>query len=155
MEPVWFHPILKKENTLKRLIRYALPVAALSPTFALAGLVCIVHKENPLESAPVDKVRNVFLGKAQSVDNSGTLLALDVEPSSAVRKTFTDKIVEKNDSELSKYWSRLVFTGKGTPPKKVGGDDAVIKMVSENKNALGCVDDSKGLGSVKVILKNN
>jgi hypothetical protein len=64
------------------------------------------------------------------------------------------KWYKKKETELKQYWSRIVFTGKGVPPKLVGNDEAVVKMVSDNKNAIGIVNLPVG-PEVKIVLELN
>jgi hypothetical protein len=59
--------------------------------------------------------------------------------------------VGKSSSQLNAYWSKLVFTGKGTPPEKLTTDQAVIDFVAANGNAIGYVDSAKVTDKVKVI----
>ncbi|MGB1303739.1 MAG: phosphate ABC transporter substrate-binding protein, partial [Pseudoalteromonas marina] len=44
-----------------------------------------------------------------------------------------------------------VFTGKGTPPEKLGSDQAVIDFVAANADAIGYVDSAKVSDNVKVV----
>jgi ABC-type phosphate transport system substrate-binding protein len=49
-------------------------------------------------------------------------------------------------------WAKLSFSGKGTPPKVLDGDDAVKKFLAANPNAIGYVEKSKVDASVKAVL---
>lgn len=132
-------------------------LCALVATASLAGvaraeIAVIVNPKTPVEHADVSDVRKVFLGKEKKIGDA-SLKPLEVDESSPARVTFLDKVVEKKGTELRQYWSRLVFTGKSTPPRNVGDDAAVKSYVSQNPDAIGIVDASSVDASVKVLLK--
>ena len=53
---------------------------------------------------------------------------------------------------MKAYWSKLVFTGKGTPPAELANEAAVLSHVAANPDAIGYVDAASVDGSVKVVL---
>ncbi len=78
-------------------------------------------------------------------------LILVNQDGTSVADEFNDKVVGKSSSQLNAYWSKLVFTGKGTPPEKLTTDQAVIDFVAANNDAIGYVDSAKVTDKVKVI----
>lgn len=78
---------------------------------------------------------------------------MDQAENSPVRAEFNDKALGKNASQLKAYWSRLIFTGKGTPPKESGNDADVVALVAQNPNMVGYIDESALNDSVKVLFK--
>jgi ABC-type phosphate transport system substrate-binding protein len=53
---------------------------------------------------------------------------------------------------LNAHWSRIVFTGKGQPPKAVGDDSQVKEAVAKDKSLIGYIDSSALDSSVKKII---
>ena len=49
-------------------------------------------------------------------------------------------------------WSKLVFTGKATPPKEYAGNAEVKKAAATDPKAIGYIDKSAVDDTVKVIL---
>jgi len=68
-----------------------------------------------------------------------------------VRKQFYSKITDKSASQIKSTWSRLTFSGKGTPPKEVSNSADVKKQVSSNLSDIGYIEKSAVDGSVKVL----
>ena len=60
-------------------------------------------------------------------------------------------LIDKTNAQVKSYWAKLIFTGKGTPPKEVANSDEVKKLVSTNPNTIGYIDKSHLDTSVKVI----
>ncbi|HVK99117.1 MAG TPA: hypothetical protein VM553_04860 [Dongiaceae bacterium] len=122
----------------------------LSASLASAEVVVIVNAASPISSATADDIAKVFLGKANDLGGND-VVPVDQSEGSAVRTQFYEKVVQKNESQLTAYWSRLIFTGKGTPPKQVGKDADVVDSVATDEEAVGYVDSSAVAEGVKVI----
>ncbi|WP_462153818.1 type 2 periplasmic-binding domain-containing protein [Pseudoalteromonas piscicida] len=118
---------------------------------ALADVAVIVNSAN---ASTVDDgtIKKLFLGKSKSFSDGSSATPVN-QDGNAVFDEFNDKVIGKSSSQLNAHWSKLVFTGKGTPPKKLDNDQAVIDFVSSNADAIGYIDASKVTGAVKVIGK--
>lgn len=136
---------------LRGAIIVVVSIAGLAP-LASAEPVLIVHPECAA-TADLEKVRRIFLGKERSLCGDSTVAPIDVDEASPLRALFLEKVVDKSEAELRQYWSRLIFTGKATPPRQVGNDDAVKAWVARNKDAIGLIDSKQVDASVKVLLK--
>lgn len=120
---------------------------------AQAGVAVIVHPSAGFDSLTEDDVARLFLGKAKSFPGGAQAVPINQNEGSPARDKFNEAVCKKNASQYKAYWSQLVFTGKGTPPKD-GGDDAAVKaLVAANPNMIGYVDDSQVDASVKVVFK--
>lgn len=106
----------------------------------------IVHPSN---AAALDKqsISRIFLGKAKSFPGGGQAVPIQNSAGSA---EFNKNVLNKSDSQLKAYWSKLLFTGKGQPPKTVGSDAEVIALIAANPSMIGFIAGG-GDGSVKVI----
>lgn len=127
--------------------------ASLFAAAAQAEVAVIVHPSSPTASMTEDDIGKLFLGKAKSFPSGDAAVPINQNEGSAVRDKFNDAVVKKNSSQLKAYWSQLVFTGKGTPPKDAGDDAEVKKLVAANPNMIGYIDSGAVDGSVKVVYK--
>lgn len=118
-----------------------------------AEVAVVVHPSAGFDSLSEDDISRLFLGKAKSFPNGESAVPINQNEGEATRDKFNDAVVKKNASQLKAYWSQLVFTGKGTPPKDVGGSADVKKLVAANPNMIGYIDSSAVDGSVKVVYK--
>lgn len=123
---------------------------ALATSVAWAEVVVIVNSASPISSASADDIAQIFLGKRNDIGGND-VVAVDQVEGNASRTVFYDKVVEKSPSQLTAYWSRLIFTGKGSPPEQVGSDAEVAEAVAEDEEAIGYVDSSAVTEGVKVI----
>ena len=123
---------------------------ALATSVASAEVVVIVNSGASISAATADDVAQIFLGKRSDI-NGTDLVAVDQAEGNASRGVFYDKVVQKSPSQLNAYWSRLIFTGKGAPPRQVGSDAEVAEAVAEDEEAIGYIDSSAVVDGVKVI----
>lgn len=117
---------------------------------ALAEVVIIVHpsNENSLDSTLVQRL---FLGKEKKFPNGSETVAVNQSPDSNIRQSFDQDVLGRSSSQVSAYWSKLVFTGKGVPPKEVNNDNEVIELVSQNPSVIGYVDRASVTNAVKIV----
>jgi ABC-type phosphate transport system substrate-binding protein len=117
---------------------------------SLAGVVVIVHPSN--ENAIDNKlIKRIYLGKAKKYPNGNQIIALNQTHGSAITNEFSDKVLSKSASQLKAYWSKLIFTGKGTPPSEMDGDAAVINSVANNPDTIGYISSDAVNDKIKVI----
>lgn len=138
---------------MQRLIA-TLAAASLSLSLgaAHAELAIISHKDNPVSSIQPSDLARIFLGKASKFPGGETAVPVDQADGSAVYSEFYEKVANKTPSQLKAYWSRLIFTGKGQPPRAISSTDEVKELVSSNPNLVGYIESSAVDDSVKVLL---
>jgi ABC-type phosphate transport system substrate-binding protein len=124
-------------------------VLSLCSVSAFAEVAVIINPSNT-STIDIDAIKKIYLGKNKSFDNGTKVSPVD-QNGTAVADEFNDKVVGKSSSQINAYWSKLVFTGKGTPPGKLDSDQAVIDFVAANNDAIGYIDSAKVSDKVKVI----
>lgn len=134
--------------------RTLLLTAFLSTSFStFSETAVIVSASNGNASIDKNTISKIFLGKTKSFPDGSQALPIDQDDGTAARDSFNSNILGKSASQLKSYWSRLIFTGKGTPPKQSGNDAAIKGLVANNPNMIGYIDAGSVDGSVKVVLK--
>ena len=131
------------KNFLSILLAAALGGAMLP---ASAEIVVIVNKENPASRMFSEQASQFFLGK------SAMFTPIDQGEGSKIRTDFYQKIADKDPAQVKAIWSKLVFTGKATPPKELKSNAEVKKAVADDPKAIGYIDKSAVDDTVKVIL---
>ncbi|PCI49650.1 MAG: phosphate ABC transporter substrate-binding protein [Moraxellaceae bacterium] len=118
-----------------------------------AGVAIIVHPSNPLGNITAQEASKIFLAKTKTFANGKKIVIYDQEEGTEIRDQFYSSVTNKSASQVKAYWSRLIFTGKGQPPKVVFDDDEVVEAVGAEENAVGYVDSEAVTGDVKVVLE--
>jgi ABC-type phosphate transport system substrate-binding protein len=127
-------------------------VLALFAFAAQAQVAVIVNPKSAAASMTADQVAGIFLGKTATLPSGATAAPADQAEGSAVREQFYTKVAGKQAAQVKAAWSRLVFSGKGTPPKELGSSAEVKKFVAANPDAIGYIEKSAVDGSVKAVL---
>ncbi len=122
----------------------------LSPALLGAETVVIVHPSNAAALSKED-VSRIFLGKMPSFPGGGQAVALNLKEGNPQRQSFEAGYLDKTAAQLKAYWSQMVFTGKGTPPKEVDSEEEMKQLVATNPNLIGYIDASKVDASVKAV----
>lgn len=130
----------------------ALALAALVQQPVFAQVAVVAGAKSPAGALTADQAASLFLGKSDQLAGVGTALLLDQAESNAVRDTFYTKVTGKSAAQVKAAWSRLMFSGKATPPKEVPNSAEVKKLVASNPNAIGYIEKSAVDASVKVLL---
>ncbi|MDP4527693.1 phosphate ABC transporter substrate-binding protein [Alkalimonas delamerensis] len=113
-----------------------------------ANLAVIVHPSQSLELGQ-DEVSRLFMGRAGEIAGV-PLVPLNLTDAHPLKGQFDEVVLGRSSSQIKAYWSRLVFTGKGTPPKEVSSESEVMALVANNPNIIGYVALDKVDDSVRV-----
>lgn len=129
---------------MKLFTRFIAIVAFGWATLAQAEVAVIINPAAAKEPSRAEVV-NIFLGRDKS------LTALDLQQWSAAKDAFYTQVMSKTESQMTSYWSGLIFTGKGQPPQSVADDAAMVSSVAANANMIGYVSADAVTDQVKVL----
>lgn len=112
--------------------------------------VVIVHPSNVNVLSKKDIAR-IFLDKRNTFPDGKEAIPISYTAYTPISIRFADTFLSKSSSEAKAYWARLLFTGRGTPPREVEAIDEIKKIVSGSPNHIGYIDSASVDESVKVI----
>ena len=118
---------------------------------AHAAIAIVVHPSNQTSLTQDDLVR-LYTGKLSAFPDGASAIPVNLADSVPLRADFDQKALGRSSSQVKAYWSKLVFTGKGTPPKEVASDSEVLELVASNPNLIGYVSAGAVSAKVKVLL---
>jgi ABC-type phosphate transport system substrate-binding protein len=133
---------------LKKMLVVASLLFTTSSVFA--EFVIIVNPSNTTVLDP-KIVQRIFLGKDDKFTDGSESIAVNQFASTQIRREFDQEMLGRSSSQVSAYWSKLVFTGKGVPPKEVADDTEVINLVSKNPSVIGYINKASVIDAVKVV----
>lgn len=131
-------------KSYRMILTTAALVAAAAFQVANAEIVVIVSSKSSATTMTADQIAQIYLGKSSEMKpvDSGE---------APLRNQFYDKVAGKDEAQVKAIWSKLVFTGKATPPKQLPTSSDVVKAVAADPEAVGYVDKGAVDGSVKVV----
>jgi hypothetical protein len=106
----------------------------------------IVVIANPA-AAPISKeqIADIYLAR------SSAWTPIDQSAGSSIYAEFYKKATGRDTAQVKAIWSRILFTGRGAPPKQLLDSAAVKKAVAADPKAVGYIEKSAVDASVKVI----
>jgi ABC-type phosphate transport system substrate-binding protein len=116
---------------------------AFAAAAANADVAVIVSAKSTATTMKADDIASIYLGKSTSMK--------PVDNATPVRAQFYTAVAGKDEAQVKAIWSKLVFTGKATPPKQLASSADVVKAVAADPNAIGYIDKAAVDGSVKVV----
>jgi ABC-type phosphate transport system substrate-binding protein len=119
---------------------------------AAAEVVAVVSIRSPVTSLGKNQVVDIFLGRASRFPDGSPAVPIDQAEGSAARDEFYLTFAGKSPAQLKAHWSKIIFTGRGQPPKEGGGGAEVKRRLAENPMAIGYLEESQVDGTVKVVL---
>ncbi len=122
---------------------------------ALAGVAVVVSTSSNVDTLSESQVRNVFLGKIKALPNGESAVPVNQLENSKAYEAFIGSVLKKSHDQLTQYWARRVFSGKGSPPQNVAGDSAVKLHVKNVSGGIGYIMEESVDNSVKVIYRSN
>jgi ABC-type phosphate transport system substrate-binding protein len=135
-------------------IRWIVPGLTLS--FAMAGagkadVVVVVSSKNALSSLSKDQVTDIFLGKSTRYPDGAPAIPIDQIEGSATRDEFYATFANKSAAQVKAHWTKIIFTGRGQPPKSVPNSAEVRKLIAANPQAISYIERSAVDSTVKVL----
>lgn len=128
-----------------------LATALLFAHTAMAQIAIVAGAKSTATVLTREQVSALFLGKSTQLPGAGIPVLIDQLESVDARQIFYSKVTEKTPAQVKAVWSRLVFSGKGSPPKEVANSAEVKKLVNANPDALGYIEKSAVDATVKVL----
>jgi len=130
----------------------AVLLAACAALAQAGDLVVIVSARSPVESLRPEQVAAIFLAQSPRFPNGAVASALDQAVGSPERDQFYLRVAGKTPALLKVYWSKMVFTGRGQPPRELAGSAAVRRAVAEDPALIGYIGREALDPSVRPVL---
>lgn len=137
---------------MKNLCKLALLIVAVSPLFSFAETAVVVSKSSAVDTLDKDVVSDIFLGKSPTFPNGKEAVPVELKDGQAARESFHSGATGKSQAQLKAYWSKMLFSGKGSPPKEVADGASMKALIADNPNMIGYIDGADVDDSVKVVL---
>jgi ABC-type phosphate transport system substrate-binding protein len=111
-----------------------------------------VPSSNPILSIRRADLSGIFMRKSRSWGDGSQIVPVDLPATSRTREGFSRAVHGKSVAFVTRYWHRLIFSGRGIPPIEVSSDAAVIEFVKSNRGAIGYIGRQTPAGDdVKVV----
>jgi ABC-type phosphate transport system substrate-binding protein len=118
-----------------------------------ADVVAVVSSKSALTSLSKSQVAEIFLGKTVRFPDGTLAVPIDQEEGSPARDEFYVTYAGKTPAQVKSHWAKIIFTGRGQPPKSLSNDSEIRKLTAANPQAISYLERSAVDSSVKVLLQ--
>lgn len=118
---------------------------------AHAQAVAVVSAQSHIITLSKVQIADIFLGYTARFPDGSKATPVDQPEGSAVRDEFYLKFTGKSPAQIKAYWAKLIFTGRGEPPRSVPNSSALKKLIASDPHRIGYIDQSEVDDSVKVV----
>jgi ABC-type phosphate transport system substrate-binding protein len=122
----------------------ALGIAALACLVASPRLkadeVTVVSAKSAVTTLSKAQLADIFMGKTTRFPNGTQALPIDQSEGTAARDEFYATITGKSAAQMKAYWSKIIFTGRGQPPKAVASSGEAKKLVVASPNTIAYIE---------------
>ena len=138
-------------HTWRRLLATTALVFFCHAAVAEPEVVLVVSKKATVSALTRQQVADIFLGRTASYPNGMRVIPIDQQEGSDVREAFYHQYLGRSSEQVRAYWSKIVFTGKGSPPLEISSVERIKRIVRDNPNYIGYIDREVVDPSVRII----
>lgn len=139
------------KKQLHHLLTFALLAICFFVASARSEIVVVVSADSPVSSLSKNQVAKIFLGKSRRFPDGSPAVPLNQREGSVERNTFYQTVSGKSPAQVKAHWSKLIFTGRGQPPKEAASNDAVKLLLTNNGVNISYIDKTAVDDSVTIV----
>ena len=134
------------------LFRLLTAFALLSPLASQAELVIVASPRSGAIELSREQAEKLYLGRTTTLADGTPVKLVDL-PSGATRDEFYLKLTNKNPSQILAYRSRLVFTGRASPPLEAESVTEARQWLADTPNLIGYPERGDVTGNLRILLR--
>jgi ABC-type phosphate transport system substrate-binding protein len=105
-----------------------------------ADEIAVVSAKSTVTTLSKSQLVAIFLGKATRFPDGSQAVPIDQSEGTAARDEFYATVAGRSGAQMKAYWSRIIFTGRGQPPRAVANGSEAKKVVVANPNTIAYVE---------------
>ena len=114
------------------------------------GVVIVTHPDNVVESLSRRDLQRIYLNKKHHWPNGTRIIPTTVSEETLLA-AFLHQFLSKTPAQYSTYWKRMIFSGRGTPPKTFETVEELRAFIQATPRAIGFVSADTDLEGLKVV----
>lgn len=115
--------------------------------------VVVVNAASAITRLGQDDVVNIFLGRYRRLPTGVMAVPIDQPENAALRAEFYRKLVNKEPNEINAYWSRLLFSGKTSPPLQAVTANDVVMLLASQPGGIAYMDRSQVEKRFRIVME--
>ena len=120
---------------------------------ARADVLVVVASTSTVTTLSKAQVTDIFLGTVSRFPNGTQAIPIDQADGSPARDEFYATYTGKSPAQVKSHWAKVIFTGRGQPPKAVPSNVEVRQLIAANPQAIGYIERSVVDSTVRIVLQ--
>jgi ABC-type phosphate transport system substrate-binding protein len=114
-------------------------------------VVVVVAASNPLETLTDSELADLFLGRTNSFPDGRPAIPIDQREGTPARAVFYVNFLGRSAAQMKAHWSKIVFTGRGSPPRETPGGVEARQLIAGDPRAIGYLERELVDASVQTV----
>ena len=117
---------------------------------AYSDIVVVVSKDSITKELNSKQIANIFLSRTNRFPNGEKSTPIELK-AGGIRSNFYKRISGKNPNQLAAYWTTLIFTGKGRPPKSYNDINDLIERIKIDPRTIAYLNVDQVTDAMKIV----
>lgn len=113
-------------------------------------MVVVVSKTSAVDALNNKNIANIFLTRTNRYPNGSKAVPIELS-GGLLRNDFYQEISGKTPMELTAYWTTLIFSGRGRPPKGYADINSLIDRLETSPTAISYLSLAQVTDNMKVV----
>jgi hypothetical protein len=122
------------------------------PILSQADIVVVTGNQSKVSSLTENEVRQLFSGQLRTLSGQ-RVQPLDLPSTNRYREDFYRKLLGRSPDQMKAYWTRLIFTGQGQPPREIAGAQELTTLVNSSGEYIGYLPASEVSDQLRVLYR--
>jgi hypothetical protein len=118
-----------------------------------ADLVVVANAKSGIERLTRNEVVNIFLGRFRQLPTGDMARPADQPDDAPEKARFYRLLVNKELTDINAYWTRLVFSGKTSPPYQAKSRDDIADWLNRYAGALAYMERGQVGSGSRIVLE--
>ena len=116
-----------------------------------ADVVALISSKSALTTLSKIEITDIFLGRSARFPDGSRAVPIDLREGATLRDEFYAKIAGKSADQIKAHWSKIIFTGRGQPPRTVSNSEEAKKLIEATPGAICYIERNSIDASVKIL----
>ncbi len=116
-----------------------------------ADVVVVVSQQSPVTTLSRTQLTDIYLGRMSRFPNGEPVVPIDQKEGTDARAAFYRDYLGQSPAQIKAHWSKLIFTGRGQPPRSVEDGAAMAEFIAEHPKAIGYTDSDYITSDVRIV----
>jgi ABC-type phosphate transport system substrate-binding protein len=114
-------------------------------------VVVVVSARSPTTDLARNELADLFLGRVAHFPDGRPAVPINQTEGNAARAQFNSAYLGRTAAQIKAHWSKVIFTGRGSPPRALASSEEVRRRIAADPNAIGYLERRMVDASLKIV----